>query len=284
MRRLIVIISLGVLVLNSVHAEGEGRHIFVQAHRGYSSTYPELTLLAFERALEVCADRIEMDLSITADGHVVMMHDTTVNRTTDGSGRVESFTLEELKELDAGSWKNPAFAGERVPTLREVLELVDGQATLNLEVKSRDRVFTWVQRVVEEAVEVVQEYDAHDWVIFSSFDFRALEEVRRHDEDLRLLLIDWQAPAGFDGLDLAIAQDFFAWTPHRDYATEERIRRADEAGISIHVGGSPGHQLLEQVAWGVDGFSSGNPRALVELLEREGLRAFTCEAEREGDG
>ncbi|MFO7780253.1 MAG: glycerophosphodiester phosphodiesterase family protein, partial [Spirochaetia bacterium] len=103
-------------------------HIFVQAHRGSTTDYPELTLAAFEAAVEAGADRIEMDLAITSDEEVVLMHDISVDRTTDGSGRVESFTLRELQRLDAGSWHSQRFAGERVPTLREVIEMVDGRA------------------------------------------------------------------------------------------------------------------------------------------------------------
>lgn len=271
MRGLMVIV-LPALVAALAQGAEEKPYIFVQAHRGFSAEYPELTLLAFEKAVEVGADRIEMDLSITEDGHAVLMHDTTVDRTTDGSGRVESFTLNELKELDAGSWMAPEFAGERVPSLSEVIELVQGRATLNLEVKSLDRRWSWVERVVEETVRTVHEHGAQDWVIYSSFDLRALLEVREHDPEARLMIIDWAGPGRFDGLTIAIEQDLFAWTPSAEYATEERIRRGAGADLSIHVGTSPGGRLHDWIEWGVNGFSSGNPRALIDWLERHGYR------------
>ncbi|MDQ3457854.1 MAG: hypothetical protein M3498_00900 [Deinococcota bacterium] len=261
------------LTLSSNSIAEKDPYVFVQAHRGYSADYPELTLLAFKRAIEVGADRLEMDLAITADGHVVLMHDRTVDRTTDGSGPVESFTLAQLRQLDAGGWKGGEFAGERVPTLEEVLELVDGRAVLNLEIKSRGRLASWVERVIEATVRVVQERGAVDRVLFSSFDVQALLAVRELEPEAKLLLIDWEQPSlRFDMLDVAIAQGFYAWTPSPEYATEERIRRAKEMGLSVHVGASPGPRILEWAEWGVDGFSSGNPGALIDFLERHGFR------------
>jgi glycerophosphoryl diester phosphodiesterase len=248
-------------------------YVFVQAHRGFSAHYPEQTLLAFERAIEAGADRLEMDLAITSDGHIVMMHDRTIDRTTDGSGPVDAFTLAELQALDAGSWKGTQFAGERIPTLEEVLELADGRAILNLEIKSRGRAGSWVARVIERAVEVVQEHDAADRVVFSSFDFQALLQVRERLPEAKLLLLDWEEPSSrFDMLDIAINHAFYAWSPNDTYATEERIRRAREAGLSVHVGASPGPRALELIAWGVDGLSANNPQALVEFLEAQGYR------------
>src|SRR5690606_15062412 len=93
--------------------------MFVQAHRGFSESYPENTMLAITKALEAGADRIETDLAVTRDDVIVLMHDRSLDRTTTGRGRVQSFTFEQVSQLDAGSWKGPQFAGERVPTLAE---------------------------------------------------------------------------------------------------------------------------------------------------------------------
>ncbi|MFP4643978.1 MAG: glycerophosphodiester phosphodiesterase [Spirochaetales bacterium] len=247
-------------------------YVFVQAHRGASDEYPELTLAAFEGALEAGADRIEMDLAITEDDHIVLVHDSTVDRTTDGSGRVAGHTLDELKQLDAGSWHSSRFEGEEIPTLEEVLELVDGKATVNLEVKTSGRSGTEVNRTVERAIEIVKEHEALDWVFFSSFDRFALDEVRSVEPEARLMLIDWNEPSSYSGLDVAINNDYFGWTPSREYATQERIERAEEAGLSVHTGASPGRELHDLVSWGIDGFSSDDPEALVDFLERHGYR------------
>jgi len=106
------------------------------AHRGASTAAPPNTLAAFEKAIELGADGIEFDVHLSADGVPVVIHDFTVNGTTNGSGRVASLTLVQLKQLDAGSYFDPAFAGERIPTLAEVLEAVGSRLLLNIELKS----------------------------------------------------------------------------------------------------------------------------------------------------
>ncbi len=105
-------------------------------HRGYSAAYPENTLAALNAAFDVSADMVEIDLQKSLDGHVVLMHDDTVNRTTDGTGLVSSLTLAELQALDAGSWFDPIFAGEPVPTLEEALLAGIGRGPLLLDQKS----------------------------------------------------------------------------------------------------------------------------------------------------
>jgi len=107
----------------------------VVAHRGYSGRYPENTLSAFSAALKPGVDGVEMDIQTSADGHLIVCHDTTVDRTTDSQGRIGSLTLERIRSFDAGSWFDPHFAGERVPTLPEVLDLLQGRATPFIEVK-----------------------------------------------------------------------------------------------------------------------------------------------------
>ena len=111
----------------------------LQAHRGAAGLAPENTLAAFRMAIELGADAAELDLQTTKDGVVVVIHDDTVDRTTDGRGRIGDLTLAEIKQLDAGAKFSPAFRGERVPTLRELIDLVkaSGKAgfRLNLEFK-----------------------------------------------------------------------------------------------------------------------------------------------------
>ena len=110
--------------------------MIVMAHRGYSGKAPENTMAAFELALEVGSDGLELDVHLTKDGDVVVIHDGTLNRTTNGTGRVGDYTMAELKELDAGSWFSPEFKGARLPSLRQVLDLIkDENVMLNVETK-----------------------------------------------------------------------------------------------------------------------------------------------------
>ena len=109
----------------------------IAAHRGNSKYYPENTIIAFKSALQLPVDQLEIDLHMSKDGHIVMMHDHTVDRTTNGTGRVRDLTLAELKELDAGSWKGEQFAGTRIPTFVEFLEMLKDypEMTVNVELK-----------------------------------------------------------------------------------------------------------------------------------------------------
>lgn len=265
-------LMLTLLTLGAGLAQGEAGHVLVQAHRGFSEVYPENTLLAIEKGFDAGADRVETDLALTRDGDVVLMHDRTLERTTDGEGITDFLTVEELKAFDAGSWKDPRYAGERIPTLDEALDLADGRGELNLEIKVNGRSATSVRRLIAIAVEKVEAQQAVDRVIFSSFDFEALQEVRRLNPEMRVLLIDWDEGSNFDWLDVVIAEGFYGWSPRAPYATQERLQRAEEAGVFVHIGAGPGPRLLEWLEWGVDGFSANDPLALVQFLERNGLR------------
>ncbi|ANY73046.1 glycerophosphodiester phosphodiesterase [Paenibacillus ihbetae] len=111
--------------------------IMVAAHRGYKAAYPENTLAAFREALELGVDMLEFDLRLSKDRQVVVIHDATVDRTTNGTGKVSDFTLEELKALDAGGWFGQAFKGHVIPTLEELCELLAEypEVLCNVEIK-----------------------------------------------------------------------------------------------------------------------------------------------------
>ncbi len=107
----------------------------VCAHRGASDTHPENTIAAFREAIRLGAQMIEFDVATTKDGKLVLMHDRTIDRTTDGSGRPEEWLLVDLKKLDAGSWKNSRFEGEQIPTLGEALDFMPRNIWLNVHLK-----------------------------------------------------------------------------------------------------------------------------------------------------
>ena len=108
----------------------------VVAHRGFSGKYPENTEIAFRKALELSVEMIEFDVHLAKDGSLIIIHDATVNRTSNGKGRVADMTLAEIKALDAGAWFSPEFAGQRFPTLQEALDRMGGKVRLNIHVKA----------------------------------------------------------------------------------------------------------------------------------------------------
>lgn len=115
---------------------GDLRKVDNVAHRGASAYAPENTIAAYDKAVKMKADYIEIDVQRSKDGELVLIHDTTVDRTTDGSGKVGDFTFEELRSLDAGSWKGEQFAGEQIPTFDEILDRYHGKIGILVELKA----------------------------------------------------------------------------------------------------------------------------------------------------
>lgn len=132
-----------------------GRRPLIVAHRGASAMAPENTLAAFRAAVELGADAIELDVQRTADGQLIVMHDPTVDRTTDGRGPLAAHSLAALKALDAGGWFGPQFAGERLPTLQEAVNVIEEKAGLFIEIKQGpvfdDSIETAVAAVIQDA-------------------------------------------------------------------------------------------------------------------------------------
>jgi len=153
--------------------------VYAIAHRGFSSAAPENTLAAFRKAVELRPDMMECDVRRSHDGHLVVIHDPTVDRTTNGKGAVADLSLAEIRRLDAGSWFGPAFAGERIPTLEEVLELARGKAKLIVEVKE----YGLEDRVVSAA----EAREMGDQVFIASFHYRI--GVRMPELDTRFPFI-----------------------------------------------------------------------------------------------
>lgn len=147
------------------------------AHRGASKQAPENTMAAFRKALELGAGGIETDVHFSADGHLVVIHDEQVDRTSNGKGLVKSKTLAELKSLDFGSWFAPEFSGEKIPELDELLQLVaDWDGLLNIELKNGPVFYPGIEQAVAEAI---RKYKLTNRTIISSFNHYSLVEIRR---------------------------------------------------------------------------------------------------------
>jgi glycerophosphoryl diester phosphodiesterase len=141
------------------------------AHRGASKVAPENTLPAFEQAIGLGADGVELDVQYTSDGKLICIHNMTLEKTTNGSGRVVSHTLDQIRKLDAGAWFSPQFAGTRVPVLEEVLDLLKGKLLINIELKVLD---TRQNGLGADVVKAVRARDMVDQIVLSSFNPFAL--------------------------------------------------------------------------------------------------------------
>lgn len=147
------------------------------AHRGYSAKYPENTLAAFRAAAELPIYGVEFDVHLTKDRHVVVIHDESINRTSNGVGFVKDMTLEELRKFDYGSWFSEEFTGEGIPTLSEVLAIYSNtNLRINIEIKSDIFVYEELEELVLREVKAL---GLEEQVIISSFDHETIQRVAR---------------------------------------------------------------------------------------------------------
>ena len=151
-----------------------GQPPFTSAHRGHSTAAPENTLAALEAAWRTGATVAEIDVRMTRDGELVLIHDRTLDRTSNGQGLVSARTLAELDDVDAGVWFDPAFAGEPIPHFDDVLDWTRGKIGLLVELKNfpeRD------PRYIPRVIEVFRKLNAAEWAVIASFDHRVLLEI-----------------------------------------------------------------------------------------------------------
>jgi glycerophosphoryl diester phosphodiesterase len=159
----------------------EGDNFTIIAHRGASAYYPENTLAAFEGAIAMGADMVELDVQLTADGEVVAFHDEKIGRCTDSQGKVIECTLTTLKKLDAGSWFDKKFQGTEIPTLAEALNVCKNKVAVNIEIKTeavRDVISGGIE---EKSLKIVEQNGMLRHTVFSSFDPRALKHLKEID-------------------------------------------------------------------------------------------------------
>jgi glycerophosphoryl diester phosphodiesterase len=235
-------------------------------HRGASAECPENTLASFARALELGVDMIECDLQLTHDGHVVVFHDWTLERTSNGSGVVRELSLAAIRRLDAGSWRAPHFAAERVPTLDETLDLVLPAAHLNLELKCRGPRAD-ARALAEASVAAVAARGAFDRVVFSSFDGTCLEELRAVSAEARIGVL-WDAPPFPAAFARAARLGAVALHPRASTVTPELMREAHGEGLLVYVWTvNRPDEIVRLVRLGVNGVISDHPTRLAGARE-----------------
>lgn len=156
---------------------GELRKFDTVAHRGAAGYAPENTIAAFDKGLEMKADYIELDVQRSKDGELVVIHDTTVDRTTDGSGRVGDLTFNELRSLDAGSFKGEQFAGEKIPSFEEVLDRYHGKIGILIELKSPELYPGIEEAVAAELKARNLDKPQNNKIILQSFNFDSMKKM-----------------------------------------------------------------------------------------------------------
>ena len=206
---------------------------WVIAHRGYSQNFPENTLVAVQAALTAGVPMVEIDVMFSRDRKLVVIHDAALERTTNGQGAVNDLTIEELKQLDAGRWFNSKYADERLPELSEVLDLIDGQARLNIEIKADAYEHHHPPDAIEkQVVDLVKQKNLQDAVLISSFEIDILVQIASMEDPPAIALIS-KTPATKRIVAICKHLNVFSWHPDQRIATPHQVDMMHAAGLKV---------------------------------------------------
>ena len=236
------------------------------AHRGYRAKYPENTLVSFSAALDAGVRMIELDVILSKDRRVVVIHDATLERTTDGRGLVSNYTFQELKELDAGSWFHPRFAGERLPALEEVLDLARDRTLVNIEIKaSAYEAHQPPDAIERQVIDLVNLKNVRATVLVSSFEWKILENITMA-EDVPAIALLSKHPADGDNVELCTRLNVFSWHPNCHELKYEQVKKMHGLGIWVfpyNVDSQDEYQRMIQMD--VDGVITSDPVMVPKL-------------------
>lgn len=227
------------------------------AHRGASGLAPENTIAGMKLAIEYGCDGIETDLQLTKDGEVVVFHDWSVERTTDGKGQIRDLTFEEISKLDNGSWFSEEFKGERVPRLEDLLEVVPENLILNLELKSQ----AFDSRGLEEKVmEILKENNRKENIIISSFNHESLKRVREVDKTIKLGILYEGYLLGLDEYIRNLNLDISSVHPGVSYTDQALINEIHSKDLLGYIWTVNDKESVERLkGYGVDGIITNYP-------------------------
>ena len=246
-----------------------GDGFWVIAHRGVSGSYPENTLSAFQAAIDIRAEMVELDISTSKDGIPVTVHDRTVDRTTDFEGGVQSFSLEELKRMEVGAWFSEEFRGEEFPTLKNSLELMKDKIAVNIEIKTEAVSDETEGGVVDKALQVVKDLDMTSSVIFSSFDYRVMEQLNVLDPKMAKALL-YEASQSAELLPSELVQKYKVDIFNCSYKqlSKEWINDLQKHKIPYFVYTVNEPELMrELIEKGVSGIFTDFPKELIRIVE-----------------
>ncbi len=238
--------------------------MWVVGHRGAMGHRPENTIASFEHALELGADWIELDVHLSRDGALAVIHDESLERTTSGHGLVKDHTLDELKQLDAGGWFGAAYTGQQVPTLDEVLEWARQRGTIvDIEIKNAPIYYAGIEEAV---VKALNSQNMAEQVIVISFDHRAVKCVKSLDARIATGVLYAGRPADA-GVGLARQANADALLPHWPYVTPEDVRAAHAAGLAVAPWATSNPEVLANlIQAGVDAIGTNHPEVLRHIL------------------
>lgn len=262
------------LMAITLHAQPAPGAVRVIAHRGASGLAPENTMAAFEKAVALGADMIELDVHLSKDDSLIVMHDHTVTRTTDGDGEIRDLDYAYIAALDAGSWFGPEYKNERVPTLGQVLRQVDGRTRVLIELKWPSSGI--YDNLVKNVLQTIRACHAESWVSIQSFETRYLNQLQRTAPkiDCQQLILGKS-----DALTLAVTRRL-TWgefspepgvtsvNPSYRFLTRRLVEQMHRLGLTVYpyTLNDP-KKMAKAIRFGVDGIITNRPDLALALLK-----------------
>lgn len=243
------------------------------SHRGASAYAPEHTIASYDMGEKLHGDYIEIDLQMTKDGHLIAMHDVTLDRTTNGTGSVKDYTLNEIKQLDAGSWFNEKYPyaskaeyeGLKVPTLEEVFKEFGKNNSYYIETKSPD-VYPGMEK---ELLRLVDKYKINkEKLLVQSFSSQSLKVMNELDPSIKLVqLISYKANAEITDAEIKeLKQYAMGIGPNHTYLNEEYVQKVVNSGLELHPYTVNDKERMKQlINWGVTGMFTNHPDLLHDV-------------------
>ncbi|UGB28917.1 glycerophosphodiester phosphodiesterase [Metabacillus sp. B2-18] len=275
----LMIYKLQIPLSQQVNSSNSNTNHLIVAHRGASGYAPEHTIASYELGEKVNGSYIEIDLQMTKDGHLVAMHDETVDRTTNGTGFVKDITLDEIKKLDAGSWFNdmyPEYANEafkelEVPTLEEIFQTFGNDANYYIETKSPIKYRNMEEKLLEllDIYQLTSHNDDTNHVIIQSFSSESLEKIHELNPNIPLVqLLAYTGKASISDKQLAAIKKYaIGIAPNFPSINQAYVEKARKSGLDIHPYTINDKEEMENaLLWGVTGVFTNDPELFQNVL------------------
>ncbi|MGN4926838.1 glycerophosphodiester phosphodiesterase [Bacillus cereus group sp. MYBK14-1] len=254
-------------------AMNQSNHIKNIAHRGASAYAPEHTITAYKLGQKMNGDYIEIDLQMTKDGHLVAMHDETLNRTTNGTGLVKEHTLVEIKQLNADSFFNEKypnlakkeFENAKVPTLTEIIETFGHNANYYIETKSPNKY----PGMEEKLLEIINHYEIQDKVIIQSFSEESLQKIHSLNSNISLVqLLPYKKAVQLTELEIEKYKTYcIGLGMNYKYIDSDYVKKIKKSGLEVHPFTVDNEKDMKKLlSWGVDGMFTNYPDRLHSIL------------------
>ena len=255
------------------HAQERKSNPLIIAHRGASGHAPENTIAAIDKAIEMGADVIEIDVHLTKDNVVMVMHDKKLNRTTNQKGLIKNFNWEEIKDADAGSWFSEKFAGEKIPTLEQVIQHVNGRTILLIEIKKGGECYPGIERRI---LDMINHHDAKEWCMIHSFSSAAVKNFLALESGMEVFKLALGniplLPLYHDGCahwgSVLRYEDVAGVNLHRNFVKKRIVKRLHEREQKIFAWTVNREKDLKKlIEKGVDGIITNYPDKAKKAIE-----------------